>query len=292
MARAARGFTLIEAIVVMLIVAVLALAVAVFLPAPVQGYLSTVRRLEMSDTADTALRRIARDVRLALPNSVRVDASGLFLEFLPLKAGGRYRDDESCFSTGCTSLQTMGDMLTNAQVVAGSDQVSIYNTYNNSGADCDPVTPGLYSAYCGHGVKPLTSALGAGTTSNTLGFALAPVFLPPGGSPTRRVFIIAASPVTYACDAANGVLWRIAGYTRQATQPTSLAAAPLSTATSRTRLATKVTCPAIVPGSVPPRFSYTAGASERYGLLSAWITLQDSGESVSLLHQIHVDNTP
>jgi hypothetical protein len=53
-----------------------------------------------------------------------------------------------------------------------------------------------------------------------------------------------------------------------------------------------VTCPAIVPGSVPPRFSYTAGASERYGLLSAWITLQDSGESVSLLHQIHVDNTP
>jgi MSHA biogenesis protein MshO len=132
---------------------------------------------------------------------------------------------------------------------------------------------------------------GTGSTSNTLNFGNT-TFQPPGGSPTRRVFIIAASPVTYACDAANGVLWRIAGYASQPTQPTSLAAAPLATATSRTRLATRVTCPAIVPGSVPPRFSYTAGASERYGLLSAWITLQDSGESVSLLHQIHVDNTP
>ena len=294
MTRGAEGFTLVEAITVILIISVIALAVAVFIPAPVQGYLSTVRRLELADVADTALRRIARDVRLALPNSVRVDGSGLFLEILPVKAGGRYRDDESCFSSGCTSLQTMGDMLTNAAVATGADQVAIYNTYNNAGGDCAglgaPPTPGLYSAYCNHGVVTLASAAGAGTTSNTLGFA-STVFLPPGGSPTRRVFIIAASPVTYACDAANATLWRISGYARSATQPTSLAVGPLAGAT-RTRLATKVTCPAVVSGSVPPRFAYTAGASERYGLLSAWVTLQDSGESISLLHQIHVDNTP
>lgn len=287
----ARGFTLVEAITVMLITAVIALAVAVFIPQPIQGYLSTVRRLELADTADTALRRIARDVRLALPNSVRVDASGLFLEFLPVKAGGRYRDDDSCFSATCSSLQTMGDMLTGAGVATGSDQVAIYNTYNNAAGDCDPVTVGLYSVYCGDGVTLLTSAAGAGTTSNTLGFA-ATQFLPPGGSPTRRVFVIAASPVTYACDAANATLWRIAGYARQNTQPASLAAAPLATAASRTRLATKVACPAIVPGSVPPRFSYTSGAAERYGLLSAWITVEEDGENISLLHQIHVDNTP
>jgi MSHA biogenesis protein MshO len=218
-----------------------------------------------------------------------VDASGLFLEFLAVKSGGRYRDNESCFSTGCTSLQTLGDMLANAQVVTGSDQVAIFNTYNNSGGDCG--SSGPYSAYCNQGVATLASAAGAGTTSDTLGFA-STVFLPPGGSPTRRVFIIAASPVTYACDAANGVLWRISGYARSASQPANLAAGTLSSATSRTRLATKVTCPAVVSGSVPPRFAYTAGASERYGLLSAWITVQDQGENISLLHQIHVDNTP
>jgi MSHA biogenesis protein MshO len=45
-------------------------------------------------------------------------------------------------------------------------------------------------------------------------------------------------------------------------------------------------------GRLPPRFSYTGGASQRYSLLSAWITLTDNGETISLLHQIHVDNTP
>jgi MSHA biogenesis protein MshO len=106
------------------------------------------------------------------------------------------------------------------------------------------------------------------------------------------VFVIAASPVTYACDAATNTLWRISGYSRTPAQPTSLVAVPLSAATSKVPLATNVTCPAIVAGSVPPRFSYSSGASERYSLLSAWITLSNSGETVNLLHQIHVDNTP
>jgi MSHA biogenesis protein MshO len=97
--------------------------------------------------------------------------------------------------------------------------------------------------------------------------------------------------VTYACDAATATLWRISGYGRQAAQPATLAAAPLLGAASKVPLATNVTCPASAGGS-PPRFSYAGGASERYSLLSAWITLTNSGETISLLHQIHVDNTP
>jgi len=289
--RSVRGFSLIEAIAVMVITGIIVGMVSIFIQRPVQGYFSSTTRAAMADTADTALRRIGRDVRLALPNTVRVAGGGLFLEFIPIRTGGRYQQNDACFSTGCTTLSTFGDMLSNVQVTAGSDWVAIYNQYNNSGADCAPTTAGLYSAYCGQSVTLLTSASGAGTNTNTLGFG-STIFLPPGGSPSRRVFVIAASPVTYACDGATGTLWRISGYTRQAAQPTSLVAAPLSTATSKVPLATNVTCPAIVAGSVPPRFSYSTGASERYGLLSAWITLSNSGESVNLLHQIHVDNTP
>jgi MSHA biogenesis protein MshO len=313
--RRSRGFTLLEAITVIVITGVIATAVAVFMQKPVQGYFGSTARTALTDTADTALRRIARDVRLALPNTVRVDPSGLFLEFIPIKTGGRYLDKDACFvSPGCTSLSTMGDMLSNVQIVTGSDQVSIYSQYNNSPSNCALSSSGLYSAYCGSGVVTLASATGAGTSSNTLGFA-GTVFVPPGGSPTRRIFIISPSPVTYACDAATGTLWRISGYARQAAQPTSLAAAPLAGgpppggggaavtraappaaaplagATSTVALATDVTCPAIAAGS-PPRFSYAGGASERYSLLSAWITLTKSGETISLLHQIHVDNTP
>jgi MSHA biogenesis protein MshO len=286
----ARGFSLLEAIAVIVIVGVIAAMVTVFMGRPIQGYFSSTARASMADVADTALRRIGRDVRLALPNSVRVDSSGMFLEFLPVKTGGRYVQNDNCFSTVCSSITTMGDMLTNVQITAGSDLVAIYNQYNNSAADCAPSTAGVFSAYCGHGVAVLSSASGAGTTSNTFNFG-STTFQPPGGSPTRRIFVIAASPVTYACDAAAGTLWRISGYTRQSTQPANLAAAPLSTATSKVALAVNATCPTAGAG-VPPRFSYSSGASERYSLLSAWITLQSQGETVSLLQQIHVDNTP
>lgn len=285
------GFTLLEAIVVIAITGIIAAVVVVFMQKPVQGYFAASARLSLVDIADMALRRVARDVRLALPNTVRVDASGMFLEFIPIKTGGRYRDDDACFaSPGCTSFSTMGDMLSNVQVVTGTDQVSIYSQYNNSPANCALASSGLYSAYCGSGVATLASAAGAGSASNTLGFA-STVFVPPGGSPTRRIFIIPPSPVTYACDAATGSLWRISGYARQASQPASLAAAPLAGASSKVALATNVTCPGIAAGS-PPRFSYAGGASQRYSLLSAWITLSSNGETVSLLHQIHVDNTP
>jgi len=284
------GFSLIEAIAAIVILGIIAASVAVFMQKPIQGYFSSTTRLQMADTADTALRRIARDVRLALPNTVRVDASGMFLEFIPIKSGGRYQDNDACFSTGCSSLSTMGDMLSNVQVTLNSDQVSIYSQYNNNPADCTLSSAGLYSVYCGSGVTTLTSATGSGSSSNTLGFA-STLFVPPGGSPTRRIFIISASPVTYACDAATATLWRISGYARQSAQPVSLIAVPLLTATSKVPLATNVTCPAIAAGS-PPRFSYAAGASERYSLLSFWITLTNSGETISLLNQVHVDNTP
>jgi MSHA biogenesis protein MshO len=101
--------------------------------------------------------------------------------------------------------------------------------------------------------------------------------------------------VTYACDAATATLWRISGYGRQPLQPINVAGTPLLDAANpnlqRAPLAINVTCPAIAAGS-PPRFSYAGGASERYSLLSAWITLTKNAETISLLHQIHVDNTP
>src|SRR5262245_49522725 len=154
-----RGFTLLEAVTVIVITGIIAAVVAVFMVKPVQGYFSSTARLAMTDAADSALRRIARDVRLALPNTVRVDPTGLFLEFIPIKTGGRYLDKETCFvAPGCTSLSTMGDMLTNVQVVTGSDQVSIYSQYNNDPSNCALTSSGLYSAYCNSGVATLTSA--------------------------------------------------------------------------------------------------------------------------------------
>ncbi|TAN77825.1 MAG: type II secretion system protein, partial [Gallionella sp.] len=59
-------------VMVIVITGIIGSMVAVFIKAPVQQYFDVARRADMTDTADTALRRITRDLRLALPNSVRV----------------------------------------------------------------------------------------------------------------------------------------------------------------------------------------------------------------------------
>ena len=81
------GFTLIET---MLAIAVTGI-VALFIRQPVQAYVDSEARAELIDTADTALRRIGRDLRLALPNSIRTTASGAnqYIEFMLTKTGGR-----------------------------------------------------------------------------------------------------------------------------------------------------------------------------------------------------------
>ena len=88
--RRAGGFTLIEAVLVIVMTGALFATVAHFIVPPVQAYLATTARAQLVDQADLALRRIGRDLRIALPNSTRVSASGLALELIPTTAGARY----------------------------------------------------------------------------------------------------------------------------------------------------------------------------------------------------------
>jgi len=49
---------------------------AMFIVTPMQAYTGQTRRAELVDEADSALRLMGRDLRSALPNSVRVTSSG------------------------------------------------------------------------------------------------------------------------------------------------------------------------------------------------------------------------
>jgi MSHA biogenesis protein MshO len=271
------GFTLLEAVLVIALTGIVAAMVAVFIPAPINAYVDQARRGELTDAADTALRRISRDLQRALPNSVRVDASGKVLEFLPVSAGGRYRaapdasgggDALDIDSPTDASFEVLGPGVD----VAPGDQLVVYNV-GLPGAD----------AYSGETRRALTST-GSGLT--TLSYTVGGTQFP-FASPSHRFQVIGA-PVTLLCTegaAGTGSLRRYAGYPIQATQPTSAAAAPLSTLSGAGNAL-------LAPHVEGCSFSYSAGTSTRNAMLTLTLKLSAHGESVTLLHQVHLDNSP
>jgi MSHA biogenesis protein MshO len=266
-----QGFTLVEAVIVIVITGVIAAVVAVFIRSPVEGYLDAARRAELTDTADTALRRIARDLRLALPNSVRI--SGQAIEFLSTREGGRYRAERDNTGGGnvldITANVTQFDALGPAITLVAGDQIVIYNQD----------TP---DAYAGTNRRAYDGAGGAGNT-----VAIDSVVPFPMHSPSRRFHVVDAA-VTYICDA--GSLWRYWGYPIQPQQDAvdtvaelDVLAAPASATRGRALVAQNVT------GCL---FSYAQGVTERSGIVTMQITLAQEGETVTLYHAVHVTNAP
>lgn len=272
-ARLQSGFTLIEAIMVITITGIVAGMVAVFLRAPVNAYFDTSRRAELTDIADTAARYLARDVQSALPNSLRVDGTGKFVEFVPVKAAGRYCIEAGAgatwASTACADPLDFGaagdtfDVFGPPVRIDANDSLVIYNL-------------GIAGSDVYDGSSRRAGVANAAAQSN-IGFAGAAF---PLESPSRRFFVV-ATPVSYACDLATGRMLRYAGYAIPAAQPATLAA--LNALATPAVLATSVTACSI---------TYTAGAMARDGLVVIALSVTQSGETVTLQHQVSVSNTP
>ncbi len=281
------GFTLIEAIMVIVITGILSSIVAVFITKPVQGYVDSVRRAELTDAADVALRRMSRDIRLALPNSLRLtDSAGhinscssdtCYIEFIMTQSGSLYRT-ESDGSTGGNGLSfgadTSFDVLGAMPERAINDFIVIYND-GSSGLD----------AYTGDNRAKINLIAGNTVTLASPIASTAPLKALSNGR--FQVVPGGVRAVTYACPVAPaeppecptsgwGNLQRYWNYDFNASQT-----AP--SGGSSALLASNVTCTVEYGGALP-----------RIGLLYIKLKLTDpsSGECVSLFQQIHVDNAP
>lgn len=270
------GFTLIEAVMVIVIVGVLGAVVAVFIRMPVQGYRDSADRAELTDLADLALRRIARDVRLALPNSIVVPADGSSISFFMTKAGGRYLtpdDDLAAYPVldFANPANLTFTMVGHAPVGKGEIVKGDMVVVNNLGID----PANVYSGQNRATVESFaTIDAGLGLYQITLKenpFANQTPSMP---SPTSR-FHVVTPPVTYYCNGSE--IRRQANY--------GLISGKADVVNFRgDLLANRVKKCA---------FSYSTDANRgALVLLTLELASPTSGETIKLVHQVHVDNTP
>jgi MSHA biogenesis protein MshO len=263
-----KGFTLVEMVVVITIVGILAAGAALFIRNPTQAFIDSENRANLSDRADTALRLMARGIRNALPNSVRTTTSGLdsFIEFVPIKSAGRYRaaagtasENSLDFSLSADTFEVLGPSVT----VAAGDKLVIYNL-GIPGSD----------VYEGTNIRALqtTGILSLLSFSGTTPFPLE--------SPSSRFFVV-STPVSYACDMTNHVLWMYSGYPIQATQPASVSA--LNGLATARKLAT---------GLTTCQVNYVPGVLQRSGVITIYLGFTQDVATVTLMHQVNVVNSP
>lgn len=286
--RCFQGFTLIEMIMVITIMGIVGTLVSMMAGRQMEGYIDTVRRAALVSTATAAITKLERDIRTALPNSVRV--SGNSLELVPVQQVVRYREAQSNvagsnvldFSAADASFQILG----NIAAPAANARAVVYNVGLASG-----VTPvaglnvyagastGAYPPAGAHVITPTSTTL----SRTTNGVEDVVTFSAPHrfsfASPRKRMFLVSTA-LSYVCDLPTQRLLRYRNYALQSTQPVTTTDFLTIVGASSALASSKISACS---------FSYQPGTPQQSALVTVYLKLEDAGEIVELLHQIHVD---
>lgn len=281
-----KGFTLVEIVVVIVLTGILAATLAIFLRPATDAYVGVSNRATLTDAADTALRRMADDIRRAVPNSIRSVTASCF-QLVPIQLGGRYRmapdttnDSTPCKSTTCsapldpTQATTAFDVLS---TLPGNPTVNDWVVINNQNSD------DVYDGANRTQITGITAASTNGaprTSDGTVRLTVAPTQFP-SGYDGGRFFSVANGEQTVFYSCRNATLFRSVA-TFATTRADGCNGANTVT---NAPVATNVTGCTFV-------YSPTTGMTSQNGLVWMRLELGLSGESVALAYGVHVDNLP
>ena len=257
-----RGFTLVELVVVIVVLGILSVGTVRFLRDASDGYASSTRRAELGSNARLAVERLSRDLRTALPNSVRV--VGACIEYVPVVAASTYQAIPVAMSAAsfkAAPLTAVG-ALANVRVAVHPD---------------DPST--LYPLSVPGAISP-SATFSAPDASNTITVTLAASHRFAAESAQKRFFVV-ATPVSYCVDA--GRLFRYQSYGFLAVQP-----APAVLPVAQPQRA--VVADALVAGGAP--FTYTGASENRNAVVKVTLAFASSGDRVDIDHLVQLRNVP
>jgi len=284
------GFTMIEMIIVIVLLAIIATISSKFFTNVVIGYNDAEIRMSLSQMGRIAVAKITREVRNALPQSIRI--SNNCIEFIPILTTTSYQNQSITYTSPPVSsdpLPVSGESVVAATVdvfnltfnpVGGSNYyLSVYPTGPGSGAG-DPYTgnnPGVLFAY-----QSKNFVNNPTRTITRLRMNGSYLFL--RHSPTQRLFIV-TQPVSFCITA--DALNRHVDYGFSATQVTP----PAGTIT---RIAEDIQ---LNDGGVVTPFIYTTGSQQRNALVAIDLRIMQldhlgNDNWIRMNHEVQVRNVP
>lgn len=251
--RAIAGFTLIELIVVMVVLSLLAVIGSQFVISSMQSYEQTRTRALLANTGRQALERMSRQLRGALPYSVRVTNNNACLEFMPIAGGGSYLSAVPDNTNGATGSASVA-VLPHSQEFGGAHWISI----------------GALSATEIYGPGNSVAGL-AGRSANNLTLSGAKTWQ--RNSINRRFYLL-DNPQAFCV-----VGTELRFYPNQ-----TIASASVNLGGSFDLLANNVNAPA--------PFSLTQGSENRNTVVQINIGFVSAGESLNFQQQVMIRNVP
>ncbi|WP_299181923.1 type II secretion system protein [uncultured Neptuniibacter sp.] len=293
--RLSRGFTLVELIVVITLLGIISLVTVGFISSTMQGYADLTRRDQLSSAARVAVERMAREIRNALPNSIRVNAAGSCLEFIPALAASRYISVPLSASAASTTVSIVPFAVEPPQ-----GRIAVYPIDTNT-AD-EPARPATNNPiYDLDSWAIISSEMSAGnvleSASGAVNLQLSLAHAFPADSPAKRFFIV-DEPVSFCVVGSD--LYRFQGqsgssYSFAVNQPDGAGLLANLTEPQAALLASDIVAPT---GSAP--FNYSSATLLRNAIVLFDLFVQDqqltaadtTQESIRVQFEVQVRNVP
>lgn len=266
------GFTLVELIMVIVILAIMGTVSVKFISNSARGLVDTGERQALASSATIAVEKVLREVRRALPNSVRTfkDGSDECLELVPIHYSSEY------ISVPTTAAASSFQSIQFVNAVGGeTGYVAVYPSSSESvyGANEAVSSTTAFASNVG-------AAGSADEYLQTITFTGGASYRFPTDSPKKRFYLV-SQPISF-CNDSNGRLWRYQNYGFNLDSRSSIPTA----GANRVLIADSLQSLA---------FNYAPAQLQRNAVVRMSFTIvrpNDASESISISQEVQLRNVP
>ena len=266
------GFTLIELIMVIVVLGILSTGSISFIANSAKGLVDTAERQALASSATVAVEKVLREVRRALPNSVRTfsDGGNECLELVPILHSSEYVSIP--IANDATSFESI-KFFDATGIESGF--VAVYPTSTDSIYGTSPATVRAISSTTAQAGTPVLNI-------QTIIFSAASDYRFPAESPRKRFFLV-SEPISF-CDDANGRLWRYQNYGFNVNSESSIP----TTGNDRILIADSLQANSL-------KFNISPAQLQRNAVVSMSLVIERSGlsvEQVDITQEVQLRNVP